>query len=266
MIDKTDKLILLLVLLLAPAASAWAQSSSHDPKGEAPGDKSKLIKPAYTLRVNTDDALSISITSENAKLADLASELSRRLRIPVALSPVMQRQSVTVNFADLLLEPAMQLLAPQVYIDYEANSATASRPRPLGVFLYGYNEVPPATDAVVKGQSQSLLVAGNTETDGTELEDDEEPVQISYKNGNMSVKAKEQPLIDVVLDMAEEAGVPAEVPDNVNETVSVDVKDRPLDQAFLALSPNVQVYFRADLFRASRTVLRIVVVAREEKP
>ena len=264
-IGSSDKLIVLIALLLAPVASAWAQISPHNSKPEAPVDKSKLAKPAYTLRVNSDNVLSVSIASENAKLADIAAELSRRIKVPVALSPVMQKQTVTVNFADLLLEPAMQLLAPQVYIDYEVDAATASRPRPLGIFLYAYNEMPPAADAVVKAQSQSLLISGNTETDGTES-DEEDPVHISYKNGNMSVKAKDQPLIDVVLDMAEEAGVQAEVPDKLTDTVSVDIKDRPLDQAFLAVSPDVRVFVRTDLFRATRTVLRIVVVAREEKP
>src|SRR6185369_11471382 len=146
-------------------------------------------KPEFTLQVNTENVLSISLKSENAKLSQVAAELSRKLKIPVTLSPVMARQRTEAKFNDLLLEPAMQLLAPYVYIDYEVESGPGAQPRPLGVFLYAHNEMPPATDAVVKASSQSFVVSGNTEKVDDEPDEDD-PIQIRYKNGHMSVKAK----------------------------------------------------------------------------
>jgi type II secretory pathway component GspD/PulD (secretin) len=109
------------------------------------------------------------------------------------------------------------------------------------------------------------VISGNTETAGDEPDGDD-PIQIRYKNGHISVKAKDQPLVDVVSEMAEEAGIPYEAPETIKDNVSVDIKDTSLEQALLAVSPNVQIFFRRDLYRAENTVLRIVVVDRKKNP
>jgi hypothetical protein len=253
-----------LILLSLGASEILAQDQPAKPE-PTPVAKKDDDKPAFTLQVNTENVLSISLKSDNARLSQIAAELSRKLKIPVALSPVMARQRTEAKFNDLLLEPAMQSLAPYVYIDYEVESGPGGQPRPLGVFLYSHNEMSPATDAVVKATSQSFVVSGNTEKVDDEPDEDD-PIQIRYKNGHMSVKAKSQPLVDVVSEMAEEAGIPCEAPETIKETVSVDIKDTAIDQALLAVSPNVQVFFRRDLYRAENTVLRIVVVDRKKNP
>jgi len=257
-------LLAALVPLSLGGSEILAQDQPAKPE-PAPAAKKDDDKPTFTLQVNTENVLSISLKSDNARLSQIAAELSRKLKIPVALSPVMARQRTDAKFNDLLLEPAMQLLAPVVYVDYKVESGPGAQRRPLGIFLFAHNEIPPATDAVIKGSSQAFVVSGNTEKVDDEPDEDD-PIQIRYKNGNISVKAKDQPLVDVVSEMAEEAGIPFEGPENLKENVTVDIKDTALDQALLAVSPDVQVFFRRDLYRAENTVLRIVVVDRKKNP
>jgi type II secretory pathway component GspD/PulD (secretin) len=255
----------LTILLLAPIVSVCAQADLQKPEPAATPKTDKAPKPSFSVKVSTENILAISITAKDTKLSEIAADLSRKTKIPVALSPVMQKQVVTVSFNDMLLEPAMQLLAPYVYIDYRAESGPGTPPHPLGVFLYAHNEIPPATDAVVKAPDQSFVISGNTETNGDEPDEDD-PIQIRYKNGKISVKAKDQPLIEVVSEMAEEAGIPYEAPETIKETVSVDIKDSAVDQALLSVSPDVRIFFRRDLYRAENTVLRIAVVDRKKSP
>ncbi len=245
-----------------PAEAAKPDTSKQE---AAPAAKKDEGKPTFKLTVSDENILAISLHSENTRLADIAAELSRKLKIPVVLSAVMSRQKTGAKFSDLLLEPAMQLLAPCVFIDYEVDSAPGARPRPLGIFLNAYNELPPASNAVVKFKSQAFVISGNTETKPGE-EDEDDPIKISYKNGSISVNAKDQNLLDVISDISEETGIPFEGPDDLDETVSVNIKDRPLEDALLQLSPNLKVYVRYDSQRGTRTVLRIVVVERTKNP
>ena len=269
----TGKLILLVILplLLLSAAQGQTSDQKSPPKTqsqpESPAPSKKVDeKPPYTLKVNDEQILSLSLNAENAKLSAIAAELSSKLKIPVTLSRVMEKQKTSAKFSDLLLEPAMQLLAPIVFIDYQVDSAPGAKPRPLGIFLLAYNEPPPAADAVVKSKSQAFVIMGNTEDNGDTEDDDSDPIQTSYKNGNLTAKAKDQPLVEVVFQIAYDAGVPFEGPDESKELVTINVKDRPLEQAVLDISPNLRLFVRADLSHATRTVLRIVVVDREKNP
>src|SRR5215813_12675990 len=148
------KLGLLVAVLFLPL-TAYSQNAQR-PKEEAPDTKKPAEKPAeksaekpaekpaFTLKITNEHVLAISLEADGVKLKDIAAELSRELKIPVILSPVMQKQTATVRYRDLLLEPAMQLLAPIVFIDYQIDSAPGVRPKPLGIFLFAYNEPPPA--------------------------------------------------------------------------------------------------------------------------
>jgi hypothetical protein len=261
------KLSLFAIMLLASTGVSQAHSFTQGPqKTETGSPTEKEQKPSFTLRVADEQVISVSLRCEDAKLTKIAAELSRKLKIPVALSNVMEKQAVTVNFSDLLLEPAMQLLAPVVYIDYQIDSAGGSRPRPLGIFLYAYNEQPPALDAVVKNKGQAFVIQGNTETDGQEAPDPDDPIQVTYRSGFLTAKAKNQPMLDVISEIAYEANVPLDAPADSKEVVTVNINNRPLEEAVLELSPNLRIFVRADLSRALRTILRIMVVEREKNP
>ena len=251
------------IVFLACLGPVWAQSPAQKPQTESAREAEKKEKPSFTLRITEENVIGISLKADKAKLSDVAAELSRKLKIPVVLSRVMQKQTVTTEYSELLLEPAMQLLAPIVFIDYEIKSAPGSKQRPLGIFLNAYNETPPAMDALVKGTSQAFVLSGNTEGDAA---DDEGPIHVSYRNELLTAKAKDQPLVDVLSDIADETEIPLEAPAESKELVTVDFKDRPVEEGVLTMSPNLRVYVRADLSRGKRTVLRIVVVEHEKKP
>jgi hypothetical protein len=75
------------------------------------------------------------------------------------------------------------------------------------------------------------------------------------------VFAKEQPLIAVVLSIAEILGVPAEVKHETREMISTEIKETPMIEETLAgLSDDVRVYVRSSANRLERTLLRIVIV------
>ena len=271
------KAILVLIALLALIAPGIQASSVgkaiQEPKqatrpaekqAEKPAESSSEPgqKPPFTLRVTVDQIIGISLRAENAKLTDIAADLSKKLKAPVALSPVMQKQRATIDFADVVLEPAMQLLAPVVYIDYEIDSAPGAHPRPVGIYLSAHNEPAPAINANVRSTSQAFVISGNTESESSSEDDD---IQISYRNGKLTLKAKDQPLLDVLSSISDETGVRLEAKDVTTETVSVNIKDLPLDEAILQVSPHLRLYLRADLFRNQRTPILMVLVEPEKK-
>jgi hypothetical protein len=117
-------------------AVCQAQSGMDTPAPSKPAEQpARAVKPSFTLRVTTDGIIGLSLKSEDVKLSEIAAELSRKLKIPVVLSTIMQKQRVTTNFSDLVLEPALQMLAPQVYIDYEIDSTPGTTARPLGIYF-----------------------------------------------------------------------------------------------------------------------------------
>ena len=173
-----------------PADKPWWKGAKQ-PEKPADISSGSPQKPPFALKITFDQIIGISLRAENAKLTDIAADLARKLKAPVALSPVMQKQRATIDFADVVLEPAMQLLAPVVYIDYEIDSAPGAYPRPVGIYLSAHNEPEPAINANVRSTSQAFVISGNTESEDSSEEDD---IQISYRNGKLTLKAKDQPL------------------------------------------------------------------------
>src|SRR6185369_5102107 len=84
-------LLAALILISLGGSEIVAQNQPAKPE-PTPVAKKDDDKPPFTLQVNTENILSISLKSDNAKLSQVAAELSRKLKIPVTLSPVMARQ------------------------------------------------------------------------------------------------------------------------------------------------------------------------------
>ena len=94
--------------------------------------------------------------------------------MPVLLSPVMQKAKVTVDFLELPLETALRLIAPQPFVvDYELSGDGSTMPKVVAIYLYAVNEPPPSESAVVRGDSEAILISGDTE-EGTEAEGEKE--------------------------------------------------------------------------------------------
>ncbi|HSE30939.1 MAG TPA: hypothetical protein VLA93_05140 [Pyrinomonadaceae bacterium] len=243
--------------------SKQAQQASQAPKTE--DKKTSPKKPAFTLLVKTEPILNVSLKAEKAKLAEIGEALSKKLKIPVFVGAGVEKEVISTEFSELTLEPAMQLLAPAVYIDYEIRTESGAPPRPLGVFFYAADQPEPSTTAVVTGSTQSMLIEGDTE-EGVEPDTEEErkkreeaPLKVSYDNSLMSVKAKKQPLALVLLKIGEELGIPVDIQADTSEIVDVELNKMPVEDVVRQLSPNIQLFLRADLAHAERRALRLVL-------
>jgi hypothetical protein len=247
------------VICQEPAASPRAETAA----GEGKTDKAQ--KPPFTLSITTDQVIGITLKAQDARLKEIAAELSKRLKIPVSVSPIMEKHLVTINFGDLVLEPALQMLAPQVYIDYEVDTTPGVNQRPLAIYLQGYNERPPSETAVVRGNSDVMVIEGDTEDTPPETAEAEQELKVTYEKGELSVKAKKEPLIVVLYGIANELGIPLEVKHEVTDLVTVNITRTSVESTLQQLGPNIRLYLRADLQLQERRPLRLVLVGPEKK-
>lgn len=247
-----------------PAPETDAKEVAKDSK---PADAKAGAKLPYVLTVKTRPILNISLKAEKAKMAEVSQELSKKLKVPVFLGPERQNELITVEFSELTLEPALQLLSPTVYVDYEIDTGSGAPPKPLGIFFYDTNQSEPPVTAVVTGSNQSILIEGDTE-DGVQPEGDdakknieEQPLRITFENKLLSVKAIKQPLSLVLLKIGEELGIPVDI-QNQNQNLSevnTEISKLPVEDVVRQLSPHIRLFVRADLTRAEKRALRLVL-------
>jgi hypothetical protein len=261
-------LALFATISVSGAAAVVAQTVDPQP----PAAPEKKTEPAakdpklpFTLRVTNDQIIGLSLKAKDISLGAIAAELSKQLKIPVMVTPIAQKHMVTVNFTDLVIEPAMQMLAPQVFIDYEIDTTPGKQPRPVGIYLQGYNEPAPAVNAVVKGNSDVMVIEGDTEEGLEPKKEEEEDLKITFEKGQLSVKSKKQPLIVVLYGIANQLGIPLEVKTAVEDLVTVNIIKSSLESALQELAPNIKLYVRADLMIGNRQPLRMVLVGPEKK-
>jgi hypothetical protein len=220
------------------------------------------VRPAHTLTVTKDATPFVTLMAQEAKLSDVAEDLAKQLNAKVILGPSLKNERISARFEGTPIEPAMLAIAPRVYVDYEVRRD--AQPVPLGIHLLGQDDPEPAVSAVVQGTSQGLLVTGHTEDTGQPAAD--APLRIAYNRGRLTVFAKQQPLIVVVMAIADELGVPAEIKHPSREVIDANVKDTPMIEETLAgLSENVRVYVRSDASRLEKRLLRVVVVGPAAK-
>ncbi len=191
--------------------------------------------------------------------------MSRRFKIPIFVGATLKEEIIWIEFSELTLEPAMQLMAPSVYIDYEIDTGSGMAPKPLGIFFYGANQGEPPITAVVPGSTQSLLIEGDTE-DGTEPQTDEakkkleeQPLRVHFQDNILSVKAKKQPLALVLLKIGEELGIPVDIQYETKDIVDAEISKLSVEDVVRRLSPNIRLFLRANLTHAERRALRLVL-------
>ena len=241
-----------------------AQNSPAPPQGAS----RTTPKKRYKLRITKGEIIGISLKANKAKMSEIAADLSKRLGAQVILGPNMAKEAITTEFYDLPLEAALRLLVPRVYIDYEIKEN--AQPVMLGVLLLDSNDPEPAASAVVQGSSEAMMFEGNTEDAPDPVENTaDDPLQVESDDNHLTIKSKKQPLVVVVLTIAELLGVPAEVKYDSTEIVDTEIKDTPFEDAITRLSPNIRLYVRADLTRSKRTALRLALlppVAKVSEP
>lgn len=257
----------------AAAAAAQQQPAPSKPAAQTPGKTAAqggvAARPkeaaTWRLRVSKSTPARITLKAKDAPLTEIAAELSRKIDAPVFLSRLMQQQRVTQDFADIPLEGAIRILAPQPYIDYEVSGDPASQPRAIGVYLHALNEQPPDPSAVVKGESESLLIQGHTE-EGTEAyekarEKEDLPLRVKVEKNALSVRARKQPLVAVLAEIASKVDIPFEMKYESADLVDVDFSSYTIDQAVRSIAPNIRLYMRTDLTSYENRPLRLVLVA-----
>lgn len=257
---------LALGLALAPAAAAQPQQQkppAQTPAG-AQGGAPAPAKPSFTVKVSKAGPTPvINIKAKNAKLSEVTAELARQLEAPFKLSPVMARQSLNLEISDVNLEAALRMMAPHPLVDYEADGGGVQPPKVLAVYLYALNEQQPPLTDTVKSNSESLLIEGDTEegTEEYERRKKEDPLQVSFANNRLSVRAEKQPLAVVLARVASELGIPFDASGgDLSETVDVNFQNYMFDQAMRALSPSVRFFYRSDLGAYETYPIRLTLV------
>jgi len=252
--------IMFLALLIATSGTFLTMAAR--PQGQTQSGAAKPApKKKHRLRITKGYITGVSLKADKAKMSEIAADLSKRLGARVILGPTMSKEAITVEFYDLPLEPALRLLAPRVYLDYEIRAN--AQPTLLGIFLMGQDDPDPAKNAVVQGSSEAMLIEGNTEdtAEQSEVQRDDDPLQVELNDDNhLTIKSKKQPLAVVVMTIAEVLGVPAEIKYDSNDIVDTEIKDTPVDDAVARISANIRLYVRADLTRSQRTPLRLALV------
>src|SRR6185436_17409511 len=135
----------------------------------------------------------------------------------------------------------------------------------LGVFLFDADQGEPPVTAVVPGTTQSILIEGDTEegvepaTDDEKKKLEEKPLRVQFRDGVLSVKAKKQPLVLVLLKIGEELGIPVDIQYEAKDLVDTEISKLSVEDAVRRLSPNIRLFLRADLKHSERRALRLVL-------
>lgn len=258
-----------LALALMPATIFADQKPGEGATKPAPAASPQAAgqtaaKP-WSVRMSKGAPYTFTVKAKEAALPEITGELSRLLKVPFTLSPLLSKQKVTLEFGGLTLEATLRMLAPQSYVDYVAGGEGGDEPKALAVYLQGLNEPAPSANATVRGTSEAILIEGDTE-EGTDSDvqrkkEEENPLRVTWANNQLSVRARKQPLSVVLFKIASEVGVPFEMRYESAELVDVEFQNYPLDQAFRSLSPGVRFYYRVDLQTFQVQPLRLALLS-----
>jgi len=250
---------------VAAAAGTPEEATQKKSQATKPAAKAKENEPLWRLKVDNKTPIMMTLTAKKASLSEIAAEMGRKLKVPVILTPLMQKQRITLEFEGLPLEGALRLLAPQVYVDYEVSGDASGQPTPIGIYLQGLNEQPPAESTVVKGDSEAILIEGNTEdgldTSASQQQQEKQPVRVSVEKNQISVQARKQPLTSVLYEIASKVDIPFEMKYESTELVDVDFNNYTMEQVVRTLSPNIRLYQRTNLTNYEVRPLRLVLVS-----
>jgi hypothetical protein len=262
---STAVICVTLALLISPIAIFAKQDTAKQapqPAPQTPADGKPLDKN-WSVRMSKAAPHTFTVKAKDARLADIAREISRLLKVPVSMSPLVEKQTVTLDFGGQNLEATLRMLAPQVFVDYVLGGNDPEQPRPLAVYLQGLNERPPSMTASVRGNSEAILIEGDTEegTGDQAQKKEEDPLTVTFANNQLSVRAHKQPLSVVLYKIASEVGVPFEMRYETPAVVDVEFSNYSLEQAVRSLSPEVRFYYRLDLQTFQAQPLRLMLVA-----
>jgi hypothetical protein len=228
-------------------------------------DRPAQSKPTWSVKISKAAPYTFTVKTSETPLGEVTAEIAKLVKVPITLSPLMQKQRVTLDFGGLNLDATLRMLAPQPVVDYELGGDDP-QPKPLAIYLQALNEHPPAPGPEMRGTSQAILIEGDTEegTDGEaqkKKQEEEDPLKVSYTNNQLSVRARKQSLLVVLFKVASEVGVPFDMRYESQQVIDVEFNNYPLDQAVRSLSPEVRLYYRQDLQTFQIQPLRLALVS-----
>lgn len=244
-------------IMLATTTAVFAQTNAP-----APAADRKASPEALTLSVST--ARLVTLQAMKARAMDIAQALSRQLQVPVRMSPMVAGQTITLRLSGVPVEDLLQKLAPQVYIDYETRW-DPPREDWVGVELTGFNEREPNTPVEPKA---FMVLAGSTEDDAvteetlakersdadearlrSDLRKEGPVLEVSVKDGLVSVRARRQMAAAILLEAASKAGLGFETRGDLDQSlIDIDIRHTPIDQLPAALArPGFGVLMRRNL-------------------
>ncbi len=261
---KRTAFLLAVSLGVTPGARAQARPATAAPRPAPPAAPTpKAGGPAaFTLKVTAQR--SVTFIAGNAKAVDIAVALEKELKVPVRMSPLVARQMITRKLERVPLEDLLLALAPQVYLDYEVRW---DRPAEdwVGIELTGFNEREPSTPVEPRA---FMVLAGSTDDEGVTEETlsrdqavkDEETLRkdppkegpvldISVKDGLVSIRARKQMVTAILLDVASKAGMGFETRGQLDEAfIDLDVRGLPVEQLPAVVArPNFGVLMRRNV-------------------
>jgi hypothetical protein len=227
------------------------------------------VKQARAWRVRvatTANPVTLRLRAKDALLSEVAAEIGRQLRIPVTLSPDLQDHRVTLALDDVVLETALQSLAPQAYLDYVIiGGGYGQPPRYKAIYLHAPDEPAPSPDAGFGNSIGITMIEGDTndldDAAKPQSEPKEVPVSVRYADNKLTVRARRQPLLVVLYEIANAVNIPLDPQLESGQLVDVDFKDYDLEQSVRSLPPKAQLYLRMDLRTMMSTPLRFVLSA-----
>ena len=94
----------------SPAAAGKDVKNQTRPAATTPaaaGAANKAdAKAPWSVKVNKREPVSITLAAKNGKLQEIAADISKKLKVPVIVSPLMHKQMITQEFEALPLEGA----------------------------------------------------------------------------------------------------------------------------------------------------------------
>jgi hypothetical protein len=207
-------------------------------------------KRTWRIQVKQEGVYFLTVRARETPLTEIAKELSRQLKAPIVLSKVMEKQQVTLDFKDLPLEMALQMMAPVPYVHYELQANTP--PVCREIFLNAYNEPAPLPKFVNK--HISFVMEGDTESGVNEN------LHISYHNGQLSVFARHQSLTAVLDQIAATIGVNFSMGPDTDETIDLNFKDVTLENVVSYFPASVHLHVRKDIQRLNTVPLLVEFV------
>lgn len=212
-------------------------------------------RPKPVVAVSTDGGfVVVRLLAERVRVADIASELGRLLRVRVVVGPAVADELATVDLVNTPLEAALPALAPGAFLDYEVRQG--SPPAPRVIYLLGPGDPAPPSNRTERGTSDGLLITGHTEEP---VDGPADALTVAGDAHSLTITAKQQPLSLVAIAVGEALGVPVDVTFEPPGLVDVSLQNQAAEYVVTSISPYLSLHVRLDLLRMERTPLKLVV-------